>query len=53
MKLKQQQLVEVIYVVKNQARTKKKRMVKNLLTFTEIKEAHDSLGKEDLNNINY
>lgn len=45
MKLKQQQLVEVIYVVKNQARTKKKRMVKNLLTFTEIKEAHDSLGK--------
>lgn len=45
MELKKHETVEVVYEVKDKARTKKKRMIKRLLSFEQLEEAKIGLGK--------
>ncbi|MGX7418484.1 primosomal protein N' [Carnobacterium gallinarum] len=45
MELKKTDMVEVIYEVRNQARAKKQRMVKSLLSFQQVEEELNALGK--------
>lgn len=45
LKLKQNDAVEVIYKVKNQAKTKKQKMIQSALTFEQLEDEKISLGK--------